>query len=213
MCVRSRAQMFSLLRSFGVRRITQLVRPTPSPACARLVSGSHVDRALAAKSARQAVGMARVAEIRRNGSWARADPAGHAGRVDWHVATPPDASSRVEACGHPSARPGRKLQMRMIGGACWSRKLWARDTRDVQGCCARLDVSLRFVVSSPWQQDEGDGACDSYALGRVCDGEAVDHEPYGTQYENSKLMNYDAGKAAGFAAGKYWGDIMIAKGG
>ena len=83
MCVRSRAQMFSLLRSFGVRRITQLVRPTPSPACARLVSGSHADRALAAKSARQAVGMARVAEIRRNGRQLGALGQSGPGRARW----------------------------------------------------------------------------------------------------------------------------------
>merc|ERR1711966_58742 len=48
-------------------------------------------------------------------------------------------------------------------------------------------------------QDEGDGSCDSYALGRVCDGEAVDHEPYGSQYNDSKLMDYKAGHDAGYA--------------
>jgi len=47
----------------------------------------------------------------------------------------------------------------------------------------------------------------------MCDGESTDHEAYGTSYENSKLMDYTAGHDAGFAAGKYWGDIMIAKGG
>ena len=51
------------------------------------------------------------------------------------------------------------------------------------------------------QQDEGeDSGCDSYAVGRVCDSDAVDHEPYGTSYENSKLMDYKAGHDAGFAA-------------
>ena len=143
-CARSRAQMFSLLRSFGVRRITQLVRPTPSPACAHLVSGSNVGRALAAKSARQAVGMVRVAEIRLNGSvqaagLERSRP-NTLDRVDRHVATSPDATSRVETCGHPSARPGRKLQMRMVGGACWSGKfcviLGARHSRRAGVLCA-----------------------------------------------------------------------------
>lgn len=50
------------------------------------------------------------------------------------------------------------------------------------------------------QQDEGDGSCDSYVLGRVCDGEAQDHEAYGTSYENSKLMDYKAGHDSGYAA-------------
>ena len=50
------------------------------------------------------------------------------------------------------------------------------------------------------QQDEGDGSCDSYVLGRVCDGDAEDHEAYGTSYENSKLMDYKAGHDAGYAA-------------
>jgi hypothetical protein len=34
----------------------------------------------------------------------------------------------------------------------------------------------------------------------VCDSDAVDHEAYGTEYENSKLMDYKAGHDAGFAA-------------
>ena len=51
------------------------------------------------------------------------------------------------------------------------------------------------------QGDEGDGACDSYALGRVCDSAAVDHEPFTDAVTVlSKTMDYKKGHDAGFAA-------------
>jgi len=34
----------------------------------------------------------------------------------------------------------------------------------------------------------------------VCDGDAEEHEAYGSSYENSKLMDYKAGHDAGYAA-------------
>ena len=61
-----------------------------------------------------------------------------------------------------------------------------------------LVLTERFAIL---QGDEGDGACDSYALGRVCDGEAVDHEPFSDAMTVlSKTMDYKAGHDAGFAA-------------
>jgi hypothetical protein len=59
-------------------------------------------------------------------------------------------------------------------------------------------LTERFAIL---QGDEGDGACNSYALGRVCDGAAVDHEPFTDAVTVlSKTMDYKAGHDAGFAA-------------
>ena len=61
-----------------------------------------------------------------------------------------------------------------------------------------LVLTERFAIL---QGDEGDGACDSYALGRVCDSAAVDHEPFSDAMTVlSKTMDYKAGHDAGFAA-------------
>ncbi len=75
------------------------------------------------------------------------------------------------------------------------------------GCVQRAQTAKRHVALvlkerfAIRQGDEGDGACDSYALGRVCDGEAVDHEPFTDDTTVlSKTMDYKAGHDAGFAA-------------
>ncbi len=63
---------------------------------------------------------------------------------------------------------------------------------------AVMVLTERFAIL---QGDEGDGSCSSYALGRVCDSAAVDHEPFTDDTTVlSKTMDYKKGHDAGFAA-------------